>query len=491
MVFLFIWLVLTIFNILFPLQTDDVGHYLYRLDRIDHVFLTPYFEWNGRFFEQIWLYFFSLHSDSLWFNVLNAFVGSCFVFVFYFFVFANWPKTKMDFLIIGLICVAIINSVFATVFLWGAGSLNYLWAMETILIFLIPYRIFWGSIFNNKEKKISSCRQETYLALLTPVLGIIAGWSSEHVGAVLCLILTLSLFIARKNRIHLPAWYYLGVCCFCIGWLILFFSPGSAARGLASSLSSNTSFVDREFVTIKEFFQASFSDQLLRINMTLNASCRKSFGFFLLVLLWFYLWKKKFGTKKTLLFGMFFSCLILIFYFLLKFSFALPLYFLALFFIVSLIVQNRKYMLFAVLFIVWLLIGLMLVQFHGQVGMRARMGEGLILLSMILVMFKEFYLTSRHQFVIQGLVITILAISIVAGFLNWGYYRYNWNKVVAIVGEQKKCFGEDAEVIVPLELFYSFYDKDFGGVSSNPEDSANKNYAKYFGVKSFSVIESQ
>lgn len=485
-VFVFIWFILIVFNILFPLQTDDIGHYIYRLNRIDHTFLTPYFEWNGRFFEQVWLYCFSLYSDSLWFDILNAFVGSCFILTFYFCVFAKYPKTNVDFLIIGLICVMVINSVFATVFLWGAGSLNYLWAMEIILIFLIPYRIFWERAFN-VDKSILKSKLEQYLIFFTPILGIVAGWSSEHVGAVLCLVLILSLLIAWKNKINLPLWYHLGVYFFCIGWLILFFSPGSTARGLMSILSYDIPFVNREFVTIHEFFQASFSDQILRINATMNTSCRKSFGIFLLTLLWFYLWKINLGIKRTLFLGILFSCVISIYYFLFKTIFALPLYFVALFCILLLIIRNHRYILFVVLFVIWLLIGLMLVQFHGQVGLRARMGEGLILASMILIMFREFYLNSKYQFITQCFVVSILTVSIIANFVNWGLYRYNWEQVLIMINEKKKYFGENAEIVIPKELFYSFYDKDFGGLGNNPENSVNKSYAKYFGVKKIIV----
>ncbi|WP_305862927.1 DUF6056 family protein [Helicobacter cholecystus] len=481
-VFLFIFALLIVFNILFPPQTDDIGHYLYRMNRTNHTFLTPYFEWNGRFFEQVWIYFVAPYVGSLGFDLLNAFMGACFIFIFYFAVFAKLPKKAVDFLALSLILIMVLNSAFATVFLWGAGSLNYLWAMVVILLFLIPYRIFWGDLLKGKDLNYLP----SWLIVLIFPLGVIGGWSSEHVGAMLCFVLLLSLLIAWIKKFTLPWWYYLGVCGFCIGWVILFTSPGSALRG-AMEASYSLPFADRSFVTIKEFFQAPLLDELNRINATLNASCRKSFGFFFIVLLWFFLWKKKITLQKTLVLGMFSSFLAIGLYFLLKTSFALPLYLIVLGMIGVLIKENLRYSLFGVLFIVWLLIGLMLVQFHGQVGLRARMGEGLILATMILIMFKEFYLSLNQTLWIKRIVLSVLALSLIANLANWGIYRYHWNQIVLIVNEQKRVFGSNADIVVSKKLFYSFYDKDFGEVGDDAQSGNNQAYAKYFGVRSFVV----
>ncbi|WP_395002846.1 DUF6056 family protein [uncultured Helicobacter sp.] len=66
---------------------------------------------------------------------------------------------------------------FGAIFFWAAGSLNYLWAYCFILLYLLPYRIFWSS-------PSSSTRFSLLKALGMLILGLVAGWGSE-LGIVL------------------------------------------------------------------------------------------------------------------------------------------------------------------------------------------------------------------------------------------------------------------------------------------------------------------
>lgn len=478
-----VWIILFVLNVVFPPQTDDIVHYLILKDRPNYGFLTSYFEWNGRFFEQVWFYFFAEHIHSVWFDIINSLVGTCFIFTFYFLLFMHFPNKKSDYVFFSLICIMTINMAFATVFLWGAGSLNYLWAMETILVFLIPYRFFWNACLNEKNDILSIKYKKLFILLLS-IVGIIAGWSSEHVGAITCFVLLVSLIYLYVKKIKIPTWYYVGVFSFLIGWIILFVSPGSATRGEWIASSSSV-FSDKDFVTIREFFSASIVDQIMRINTTLNSSCRKSFGFFLLVLIWFFIWKKKYAPRKSIFLGILFSSIIVIVYFAIKCSFALLLYILTLIILSLLAKQNKKYFLFLGLFVVWLMIGLTLIQFHGQVGLRARMGEGILLATMVVLMFREFYFGTKHQAMIEKGVFSILVLSVFLNLLNWGYYGYRWHKIVEYIQQEKERGNFD--IVVDRNNFYSFYDKDFGEVGEDKNVSTNKEYARYFGIKSFSV----
>ena len=77
------------------------------------------------------------------FDVLNAIVGSGFIFAFFTLVFGRIPRYKKDIALIATMLILIlITTMFGSIFLWGAGSLNYLWSISFIILFLLPYRFY-------------------------------------------------------------------------------------------------------------------------------------------------------------------------------------------------------------------------------------------------------------------------------------------------------------------------------------------------------------
>lgn len=469
------------FNLIFPPQTDDIVFHIETLVYPDRSFLQPYFETNGKLGEQVLKYFAARYIDEPWLDVLNSLVSALFVFCVFLFVFARFPKDKLDYLSFALFCTMILSVNFAGTFLWVAGNLNYIWGLGLILLFLIPYRFFWSNRNWGEPKGRVFCLYPLFF-----VLAILAGWSSENIGATLCLLSMLSLIIARYKKLKLPSWYYVGILGFWCGWMILFFSPGSAIRGEGLNVVKDLPFLEKNFITVGEFFRASFWDQLMRINQTLNAGCRKSFGFFLLVLIWFFLWKKGFEKKKILIYGIFSSIVLIVVYFLLKQSFAIALYVVTFVLIAELMKISKHYVLFLCLFVIWVFIVLTLVQFHGQVGLRARLGEGLILATMIVLMFQEAYRASQKlQTFLTKTVWVALCGAVMVNLVNWGYYAYQWKLVNLEIEEQKK--QGNMHIVIDKKRFYSFLDKDFGEMGEDSTDLANQRYAQYFGVESFSV----
>lgn len=477
-----------VFNLIFPPQTDDISFYIENITHPDRGFLHAYLETNGKFGEQIWKFFASKYIHSLWLEILNSLFSTFFVFSFFFLIFARLPKTRLDYYSMFLFLVMVINMCFASTFLWMAGNLNYIWGISFIFAFLIPYRVFWEKILcNSKEsEKMVLCK---YLCSPPPFilffLGIMAGWSSETLSLIVSIFILLSIFYARQKKLNLPLWYFIGFLGIVCGWLILFFSPGAAIRAMALDSDHTVPFLERNFVTISEFFKASFFEQIGRINFTFNEACRKSFGFFLLCLSWYYLWKKYGWTRKTLLLGVFLSFLIVIVYFLLKNYCALLLYGCVLFMLIEMTRIDKRFLFFIVIFIAWMVTGLLLVQFKGHVGLRARIGEGLMLSIMLILMFRDFYQQIKYKKFLEKIVVFVFSVSVVANLVNWSYYAYEWQKIVQQVNEAKK--NGNLDIVINANQLYSFYVKDFGEIGTNPQSPMNLHYAKYFGVNSFTA----
>lgn len=120
-------------------------------------------------------------------------------------MFLRFPKDKIDFFLFVTLCAMLINSNFAAIFLWGSGSLNYLWGIGLIVCFLIPLRMFWEKTI----KKEAICKDwkiwnHILFVLIFFPLAFIAGWSSEHIGATTVFVIFLSIIYATYMKIKLP-----------------------------------------------------------------------------------------------------------------------------------------------------------------------------------------------------------------------------------------------------------------------------------------------
>lgn len=126
-------------------------------------------------------------------------------------------------------------------------------------------------------------------------------------------------------------------------------------------------------------------------------------------------------------------------------------------------------------------------QLRGSIPYRAHFGDGLILATMMLIMIKDFYVSNtKLQSKLRVGTISVLFISLVICLGNWGYVRYNWEKVEGLVYEQK--MDGKTSVVVPKELFWSFCRKDWDDPHVNQSDWwVNQAYARYFGVQSFDL----
>ncbi|WP_334088356.1 DUF6056 family protein, partial [Helicobacter typhlonius] len=252
-----------VLNALFPTQSDDLGAVSEGLSGAWH----SYMNWNGRIFEMLRTACVGALAPSVYFVILNTLMGVGFVFLFFVFIFGRLPRDFNDVVILSLLMfVLMFQSAFGSIFLWAAGSLNYLWAYCALLCSFIPYRLFWGDIFEQDSKGIckSNVVKELGKALLFMILCFIAGMSSEMIGVV-AIIVHIGFFIyALYKRVHLPVWYYAGLVAFTLGWFVLYLSPGHAKRvAVWWELFGKDSFY-----TLRDIIAMSFGEKMRHLSIT-------------------------------------------------------------------------------------------------------------------------------------------------------------------------------------------------------------------------------
>ena len=134
---LFVWFL--VLNILTPPQGDDWNYILSNRDSMLNS-IDVFLNWNSRLGEFIFSSFLSQLPDFV-FDLLNSIVACSFVLLFFYVAFLRFPSNLFDFSIVALFLLLLLLLMsFEEVFLWGSGSLNYLWGFSLSLLFLIPYR---------------------------------------------------------------------------------------------------------------------------------------------------------------------------------------------------------------------------------------------------------------------------------------------------------------------------------------------------------------
>ncbi|MBR2149238.1 MAG: hypothetical protein IJ965_07430, partial [Campylobacter sp.] len=135
-VFSILFIILLFLNLLYPAQTDDYALYQKALN--DN-FLSTYFEWNGRIGEILFAGYFAKFAFSPIFDIINATIGTAFLFFGFILCFARVIKDKLDIALLALwFAILGLFGYFGSIFLWGAGSANYLWGVTLIFAFCIP-----------------------------------------------------------------------------------------------------------------------------------------------------------------------------------------------------------------------------------------------------------------------------------------------------------------------------------------------------------------
>lgn len=245
-----------------------------------------------------------------YFTIINSLFGLIFIFSFFILIFGRIPKDFNDSVFLAFsYSLLLILSAFGSIFIWAAGSLNYLWAYVLLISTFIPYRLFWGRYFTIKQNgggcfsvlyKNNNTFSEIIKSLGFMILNFLAGMASEMIGVMALLFYILSLIyylcVARKEGLRLPIWYYIGVFGFGLGWIVLYLSPGHTNRAMLiqQTIGKNS------FYSLKDLWDMSFNEKLTHLSKTYARFIGQSIPLFALGILLFLVERVKAGKEDSL-----------------------------------------------------------------------------------------------------------------------------------------------------------------------------------------------
>lgn len=474
LLFIAIFVFLFCLNFFLPPQADDLYAAQEAKNGIQSS-IKSYMTWNARIGEMLFVGFIGGINDSL-FNVLNAFIGTIFIFVFFIFIFARLPKCDKninDFVaIIFILFLLLYFAPFGADFLWGSGSLNYMWGILLIMLILLPYRLFYQNIFAN-QKIIFNIKNKfavfsLYLAFF--IFSFLGGMASEQIGIVSIIVHIVLLIYTLKAKIKLPLWYILGIICFIMGFCALYFSPGNAARASMTILQG-------QFLTIGEILKLPFSDKINRVFILINNSNTLIFDTFLVLLVAIF-YKLTIPNKFKIAYFIFWGWVIFILLFLnnnILISHIIT---------IILLIFLKKYKTFNIilyLYLIYLLICLSGIQIL-ILPSRARLGDIMIIIAIFCILYNR--LESKK--IINIMIVSSMLLQ--GGFVFSEYYKFysNWNDMIIYINHQKAKGNYD---VIVKNIFKSKYSNFID--SPLPTDIAIENpnplYANKFGLNSFRI----
>lgn len=491
-------------NFIFPTQSDDLGAGFGGLSTA----YKAYIGYNGRLGEFLRVCFGSYLAHTPLYPFINALFGVGLIYLFFILIFARLPLVNLqdDTLSqklsdISTICFILICLFafkgFGSVFYWAAGSFSYLWAWVLILIWCVPFRLFWGEILANDsgnlgESKTDSSKSNTKSHIFSMLfLGLISGWGSEF-GIVLIVFQVALIAFALKKRAKLPLWYYAGVAGFIAGWLILYFSPGHATRA-----SWNVFTETKAYISLGELLKMPLIDSFKRFVGTFRGIMPHLLiaTLSVCVFLWF-----KFGVQKrknkALIIAI--ALIFITLYSVPNLRFAFVFLSALLCFVGGFLLkkESASQMQMTYLFV---LSGLFVAYFLMsaatiQIALPSRAQLPYVLLAVMLIivvwlLLKPYFI--KFVKIINMSLCAICAIYALFVVSEGITMRLKWERMLASIEAQKALGSEIA--IVSADTFRSNYRGygDWGNPSQNTNEWPNTTYAKVFGVKEFIVRENK
>lgn len=203
--------------------------------------INLYNQWGGRIVAhsigQAFLLF-----DRNWFAVCNAFIFVILLRFIYVYSRGQWnPRSLYDVLnlfFIFFFCWVCIPSFGETV-IWLIGSVNYLWTMVIVLLFLYPYRMMFEGLRVLKRKYLN--------AALMFILGSIAGWTNENTACTVLLLVLFALIYFYKLKQY-ELWMFSGWLGFLTGAMFLLLAPGNRVRAAVFENMEGYSFATNHVI---------------------------------------------------------------------------------------------------------------------------------------------------------------------------------------------------------------------------------------------------
>lgn len=217
-----------------PLYADDfvfiysryTGKKVGSLKDIFESLYSFYFSGNGRIVDHFFAQLFLFLGKRI-FNFVNTFAFLTLGVLIFYHGTDRRLKENVSLLFFIYCALFVLTPAFGQSFLWLTGASNYLYGIELILFYLIPYRFIIKTKDERQEKSL-------YLTIAKGIgmlfLGLLAGWTNENTGIAL-IVMVFSYFIYYKMRkIKLKSWMICGWVGNIIGYALLLLSPGEWLR---------------------------------------------------------------------------------------------------------------------------------------------------------------------------------------------------------------------------------------------------------------------
>ncbi|MCR8679769.1 MULTISPECIES: DUF6056 family protein [Campylobacter] len=460
--------ILLFLNLLYPAQADD--YTLYQ-SALNGNFLSTYFEWNGRIGEILFSGYFAKFAFSPIFDIINAIIGTAFLFLGFLLCFGRVIRDKADIVLLALwFAILGLFGYFGSIFLWGAGSVNYLWGVTLIFIFCLPYRLFWDQIYNHTQKSSHSVFVN-FIWLGFGFLAFLAGMASEFIGVMIIFATTISFIYAKYHKTSLPFWQIWGFFGFVVGWITLFLSPGSNKRAEIAN-----------FMSLGEFFDLSFLDKIITINQALDHNYSDIFVIFLISFSIFYIFKNqiKFKSYRWII-AILLTGVAAIFA---KHICAALVFAILLLMMRNLAIKDKFYYIFIALFLLWIFMGVVLFGLIEGVPKRTSVVRDIVLMAIIILIFKELY--NEYSKIISLISFSLFICSVI--FVSYHSYKtYLSQKAINQEIIAQKIAGK-SDIVIPKKLIYkSKKFIDFGNLQEDLNHWINQAVANHHNIQSISI----
>lgn len=420
---------LLLLNVLLPLVGDD---YLYLNNSVGLANLTQYSIWNPRIYDILYLGFI-VRLNPYIFDILNAILGTMFIVGLYVLLFWDFKRkfclndAIYLFLMLFLLCVA---CNFEGVFLWGAGSANYLWGGAGFILVTLHIKAFMLNVNRHILHKKS-------IIVLFLILNLLSAMSHE-VLAVFMTISYIVLFVVFRKQYQFPLYYKISFLLCIVGLLYLLSATGSNVRAIA----------ERErydYLSLGEILALSFGDKLRRIYLVLSNFASKTpiiLPTLLFIGYFFRIYKTPILYKKITLFSLSFVLFIVILW-------QIPLFGIIILVAMSVVSYYLNKDKLVILLLMWVFMGFTQIQFGKNFPLRARSIDLFLLISIIMLILQTYH--------IRNIIKVILSLVMVA-FFSYTIYAYvdlriKWNALVSHIESQKALYGDKAEIVYSANKF--------------------------------------
>lgn len=477
---LLIFAFLELLNILLPMQGDDYV-LLNQSDGLQSI-IHSYLTWNPRIYELLYNGYL-IRLNSYVFDVFTSCIGTTFIISLFYLLFSHIPrlnKLKDMFLLSLLLFLLCSATTFDAMFLWGDGSVNYLWGGAEVIFILIAFKNYIiaknSNLILDHNSSLNSSPYKNLKNLVICLFALTSAMSNEVIAVFLMLSYIAFIIYLKIKSFKIPKVFIVSFVFALAGFLYLLLSPGAVVR-------ANFEAAKYDYLGFGDLLDLGFYGICERIFSILsNFACQSPFILFILLFLLIFL---RIYTNRTLYKVIIISGLSICLFFVVALEYPLLGIFIPIVMQGYVTYKNKNgfNITILVLFCIWIFMGLSYIQIGKNFPLRGRSID-LILLISICMLYLETYIFKIKKILLNfGMCFMMMFFTYTT--IEYIKLRVNWNNLVSYVNEQKKLNGNNIDIVYPKEKFDNNYFMISTFFKPDKQDIGYFNLSYVFGVKSF------